>query len=291
MRIVVTGANGFVGTTLCQFLTKAGHQVTTITRSPFTLPDCTNLVIPHPAPISSLDNQDCFIHLAARTHHLDESKAVLDIYRRDNVALSCYFAQLAIDAGAKRFIYISSIKVNGEETTRPFRHNDTPAPQDAYGISKWEAECQLKDLLAASKTALVVIRPPLIFGENPKGNLKTLLKLINKGVPLPFKNINNKRDIISVENLCSLISATCDHPGANGEVFLASDGKPRSTAQIIQMLERQSCRKAKLVSIPNTLYQWLGYIPPLKPKIQKLTGNLEVDISHTRQTLNWSPKD
>lgn len=291
MRITVTGANGFVGKALCQFLMDAGHNVTTITRAPFILPGCSNLVIPQPTSLH-LDSHDCFIHLAARTHHMDHSKKnVLDIYRRDNVDLSCYFAQAAMNAGAKRFIYISSIKVNGEETTRPFRHDDTPAPRDAYGISKWETESRLRHLLAESNMELVIIRPPLVWGENPKGNLRALLKLIDKGVPLPFKGLTNKRDIVSIKNLCSLIAATCEHPAAAGEVFLVSDGKPRSTAQIIHLLGQHASRNPKLFSIPTKLYQWLACIPPLKPQIQKLTGNLELDISHTREVLNWAPKD
>ena len=291
MRIAITGANGFVGVRLCQYLVASGNSVLAITRSDFKQVGIDNLVIPDltSSQLSGhLQQVDCLVHLAARTHHNDARDAWA-LYRKDNVEISSHLAQAASQAGVKRFIYMSSIKVNGEESCAPFRCRDIPAPIDAYGKSKWETEKVLYEILSSSATELVIIRPPLIWGDHPKGNLQTLSKLIDLGVPLPFKNIQNRRDLVSLENLCSLIEKTLTHPNAAGGTFLVSDDNPLSLPDIIRLLARNNSKEPRLFGVPNTLFRYLGDIPALSTRIKKLTGNLEVDISETKKKLDWAP--
>lgn len=293
MKVAITGANGYLGEALCKYLYERDNTVIAITRSKFVQKEYRNVVV---ESLSSADlspqiqNLDCLIHLAARTHHSEpDSAGVLALYRKDNVQVSVNLAQMAISAGVKRFIYVSSIKVNGEESIQPFRSDDAPSPVDAYGISKWETENKLKELLEPSTVELVIIRPPLIWGGKPKGNLNILMKLIEKGIPLPFKNIQNRRDIVSLSNICSLIETAANHRDAPGQTFLVSDGISRSTAQIVQLLERSTTKKIKLISIPQCLFTMAQLIPSCKPHIRKLIGNLEIDISETYQKLGWLP--
>lgn len=291
MRIAITGANGFVGARLCQYLAASEKSVLAITRSDFKQAGIDNLVISEltSSQLSEhLKQVDCLIHLAARTHHNDARDAWA-LYRKDNVEISSHVAQAASQAGVKRFIYMSSIKVNGEESTEPFKSQDIPEPIDAYGTSKWETEKVLHEILSSTATELVIIRPPLIWGDHPKGNLQTLSKLIDLGVPLPFKNIQNRRDLVSLENLCSLIEKTLTHPNAAGGTFLVSDDNPLSLPDIIRLLARNNSKEPRLFGVPNTLFRYLGDIPALSTRIKKLTGNLEVDISETKKKLDWAP--
>lgn len=291
MKVAITGANGYVGARLCRYLATSEKTVLAITRSDFKQAGVDNLVVPDltSSQLSKhLQQVDCLVHLAARTHHNDARDAWA-LYRKDNVEISSHLAQAARQAGVKRFIYMSSIKVNGEESAIPFKSQDIPAPVDAYGTSKWETEKVLNEILTNSPTELVIIRPPLIWGDRPKGNLQTLSKLIALGVPLPFKNINNRRDLVSLENLCSLIAKTLTHPNAAGETFLVSDGNPRTLPDIIRMLARNMGKEPHLFGVPDTLFKRVGAIPALNTRIKKLTGNLEVDISETRKKLDWAP--
>lgn len=291
MKVAITGANGFVGAHLCRYLTASGNSVLAITRSNFKQAGADNLVV---SDLTSselpehLQQVDCLVHLAARTHHNDARDAWA-LYRKDNVEISSHLAQAASQAGIKRFIYMSSIKVNGEESFEPFRSEDIPAPIDAYGTSKWETEKALHEILSSTATELVIIRPPLIRGDHPKGNLQTLSKLIELGVPLPFKNIQNRRDLVSLENLCSLVEKTLAHPNAAGGTFLISDGNPLSLPDIIRLLARNSGKEPHLFGVPNILFKYISTIPALRPRIKKLTGNLEVDISETKNKLGWTP--
>jgi nucleoside-diphosphate-sugar epimerase len=294
MKIAITGANGYVGQALCKHLDQPNNTVLAITRAEFTLGTCQNLVAENPDSDdlrSHLESFDCLIHLASRVHHTRDNKNHLALYRKDNVDLSRRLAAIAADAGVKRFIYISSIKVNGETTSRPFREDDIPAPVDAYGVSKYETEIALTEVLKDSNTELVIIRPPLVWGGKPKGNLQTLTALIDKGIPLPFKNIDNRRDIISLPNLCRVIEKAITHPNAPNKIFLVSDGRPRSTGEIMQLMEIHTSRKAILISLPPIFFKLLGGLPFFKNILSKLIGDLEIDISHTRKTLDWHPID
>jgi nucleoside-diphosphate-sugar epimerase len=285
MKLVVTGANGFVGKALCQKLISDGHQVLSLTRQAFNLPGVRNEILPtHDSTlVNLLSGYDCIFHLAAKTHSGTKATAEnLEAYRNTNVNLSCQLAKAAIAAHVPRFVYLSSIKVNGEQTfDKPFSHLDIPAPEDAYGISKMEAEIALHKLCDNSLTSLVIVRPPLIWNrEELKGNLALLSKLISWRVPLPLKGWNNRRDLVSLENLCDFLSLCTYKKDLAGETFLISDGQPYSTLDIAKLIGKPFSFR-----LPQRLYRLLSK----GKKTRKLFGNLEVDISHTTQTTGWKP--
>lgn len=288
LKIAVTGANGFVGTALCQRLLMDGHQVTALTRNPWHFSGVSNQVISdytNPDLVNLLKGHNCVVHLAAKTHSgTKATKKNLAVYRAINLELSENLAKAAIAAGISRFIYLSSIKVNGEQTfDKPFHHTDTPKPEDAYGISKLEAEQSLRVIFSGTETGLVIIRPPLIWSPHEtKGNLALLSKWANWRIPLPFKDWNNRRDIVSMENLCDFLSTCINHPDVNGKVFLVSDGNSLSTAEIAALVTNLQPR---VIGLPQKVYRFLSRL-----KIsRKIYGNLEVDISHSSLITSWRP--
>ena len=296
MQIAVTGSTGFIGQYLCPYLTRhlnanvIGIQ-RTVETSGFSS-KCLALSSTDTELIAELANTTtCMIHLAARAH--TQHASPLD-FQRDNVALSLRIAKICIAAKIPRLIYISSIKVNGNSTQgrAPYSADEKPTPDDDYGQSKWDAELQLQQITAGSKTQLVIIRPPLVYAEdsaNNKGNLHTLAKWADKGIPLPFARIQNKRDLVSLDNLCSLITLSVTHPAAANNVFLVSDGISRSTQDIVQLVSNRENGKHVFFSAPNWLLNMLKQFRPLRHKIESLTGDLQVDISKTKKHLNWKP--
>jgi len=290
MRIAVTGANGFVGQALCPFLQdQLQASLVSLTRNPSaTMHEQLALSTTDAELITGLGDVDCLIHLAARAHTKNSTPAD---FERDNVALTKRIAYLSIAAKIPRLIYLSSIKVNGESTKgrNPYSADDLPQPEDIYGQSKLACEQLLAEILASSSTELVIIRPPLIYGDHNKGNLRLLEALINTHLPLPFGNFNNRRDVVSIENLCSLIVLSIKHPAAANEIFLVSDGKARNTKEIVQLLAR---RKGKIVRFFN-FPQWMfTLLKKFKPQvIERLTGDLQVNIDKTRSLLGWNPNN
>ncbi|HOY22254.1 MAG TPA: NAD-dependent epimerase/dehydratase family protein [Cellvibrio sp.] len=287
MRIAVTGANGFIGPQLCPYLQEQlKADIITLTRSPSTIGNkALSFSVSDEQLISDLSQVDCLIHLAARAHS-NATAADLD---RDNLALSERVAKLALAAKVARVIYISSIKVNGDSTQdrAPFTADETPQPDDDYGRSKLASELILKRYFANTPTELVIIRPPLVYGSNNKGNLKSLEKLIRLGLPLPFANLNNQRDLVSIENLCALISLTVAHPHAANQIFLVSDGISRNTKEIVELLAKYQNRQLRFFKMPNWVF---AVLKKYKPQVsERLTGNLQVDITKTRSFLDWSP--
>jgi UDP-glucose 4-epimerase len=285
MKIAITGANGFVGSALSGRL-RPSHQLLLISRQAIQVAD-KNIIIKSFNDFDltqALKGYDCIIHLAAKTHSgTKPNNKNLTIYRSVNLKFSLDLAQSALQAGVKRFIYLSSIKVNGEQTyASPFRITDIPHPEDAYGISKWEAEQALMDFFSGTNVELVIIRPPLIWSrENLKGNLKILKKWSDLGLPLPLKGISNKRDLISIDNLCDFLSICVDHPGVAGKTFLVSDGVPRSALEIASLVVESPWA----ISLPG----WLQRLMLSLGIGRKLFGNLEVDISHTIEATGWRP--
>ncbi len=287
MRIAVTGANGFIGQQLCPYLQEQlKGDIVSLTRSPSTIGNKTlSFSASDEQLISDLSQVDCLIHLAARAH----SNATPTDLERDNLALSERVAKLALAAKVARVIYISSIKVNGDSTQgrSPFTADETPQPDDDYGRSKLASELILKRYFVNTPTELVIIRPPLVYGSNNKGNLKSLEKLIRLGLPLPFASLKNQRDLISIENLCTLIALSVTHPNAANQVFLASDGASRSTPEIIQLLAKNQHKQIRFFKMPDWAFTLLT---KYKPNIsERLMGDLQVDISKTRSLLDWSP--
>lgn len=292
MRVLITGASGYIGRELCQFLVSREHEVLAISRLGTAIQRCTNRCISDYSELSPSDFKmvDAVVHLAAKAHQANgDSEIILEGYRAVNVETTLAVARAAKAAGVARFIYMSSIKVNGEFSITPFTAYDTPAPQDAYGISKWEAEQALLDLFSDQYSKLIIIRPPLVWGGEERGNLEILRRLIQKKIPLPFKSIHNRRDLISITNLCHFVECCLTHPRALGHCFLVSDGKSLATPDIARMIASKIDIEPKLFSVPSWIWSLMTLVPPLKRFLIKVVGNLELDISKTREVTGWTP--
>jgi len=295
MKLFITGANGYLGEFLTQYALDAGHKVTTLTRRPHVVANTSNMVLSlydKDALKELLKDQDVVIHLAAIAHNAEKkTKAKSDLYRQVNVENTLILARAAKAAGIKRFIFMSSVKVNGERTTgRPFVATDIPQPEDDYGRSKWAAEQALKELFADGSVELVIIRAPLIWGGRVKGNLALIARLLKLGIPLPFRAIANKRDIVSCQNLCNLVLCATAHPMASGLTLMVSDGISRSTEEIVGLVARQMGIRPKLISVPIGILVCFSRLPLLGGHFQKLIGDLEIDISDTINSLQWHPE-
>ncbi len=291
---LVTGAGGFIGSALVKALD--GHPVRRALRTPSATAQADDFVCGDIGPDTewqpALRNVDCVVHLAARTHVLRENTAdPLAAYRSVNVDGTRRLAEQAAAAGVRRFVFLSSIKVNGESTSsRPFSTNDTPAPEDAYGISKLEAENALREIADRSGMEWVILRPPLVYGPGVKGNFLQLLKAVAKGVPLPLASIDNRRSLVYVGNLVDAIIACIQTPAAAGKTFLISDGEDLSTPELIRRLATAMSRSPRLLPCPPALLALAARLFGQGAAFQRLSGSLAVDISALRQTLNWHPR-
>ena len=299
--VIVTGASGFLGSSLSDGLLASGFRVTAAVRSgaPAEFPDCSGVERAILGDINAntswsplLKNADCVIHCAARAHVMHETTGTaMAAYRALDVDGSRRLAEQAAAAGMRRLVYLSSIKVDGEQTAlgAPFLFSDTPAPQDAYGISKWEAEQALWDVSARTGLEVVVVRPPLVYGSGVKGNLARLLKLVRLGLPLPLGAVQNKRSLIGLDNLVDLLIRCVDHPAALGQTFLVSDGEDLSTPDLLRHMAAAMGRSARLVPVPVPLLRLVGSALGKRAEIDRLVGSLQIDSSHTRQVLGWTP--
>lgn len=294
-KVLVTGANGFIGKILLAELIAAGFDVKGTVRSSASLAGQSAAVVVGDINAGTswqdaLQGVDVVVHLAARVHVMKET--VLDslrAFREVNVAGTENLARQAAAHGVRRFIYLSSIKVNGDQTDRAFSADDNAIPRDSYGLSKWEAEQVLRKVSAETGLEIVIIRPPLAYGPGVKGNFLRLLKLVNSGCPLPLGKVSNKRSMVSVDNLCDLIKICIDHPGADGQVFLVSDGHDLSTLDLIRMMAAHMRQSARLFSLPLGWLYGLGKIVGKKPEIDRLCDSLQVDIQQTCNKLQWMP--
>ena len=240
----------------------------------------------------SLQFHDAVIHCAARAHIMgDDATDPLAEYRRVNVRGTLNLARQAIEYGVKRFIFISSVKVNGEQTSlgRPFTADDIPAPVDAYGISKWEAEQGLQQLAAETGIEVVIIRPPLVYGPGVKGNFARMIKLVSRGLPLPLGAIHNRRSLVALDNLVDLIVTCIDHPLAADQVFLAGDGQDLSTSELLRGVSTAMSLPSRLLPVPSPILMSTATVLGKKRVAQRLFGSLQVDITKTRDVLGWTP--
>lgn len=296
MNILVTGASGFVGSSLCQSLIKNNYHVTAIVRAKNSKPIASYVFF------KTLDANTDFgdslkfvnlvIHLAGRAHILDDKNSnSLAEYRRANVDSTLNLARQAALAGVKRFIFVSSVKVNGEltENNKLFSANDIPNPQNPYGISKLEAELGLMQLSRETGMEVVIVRPPLVYGPNVKANFLSMIKILDIGIPLPFGNIGNKRSLVFIDNLVDLLIRVIEHPKAAGQVFLVSDDHDVSTTTLLKAMSSAMGKKAKLIPIPSLLLKTIFYLIGRTSFSQKLLGSVRLDISKTKKLLNWSP--
>lgn len=297
MTVLVTGANGFVGSALCATLARTPKRLRLALRHPkAALPGVDVATIeaigPHTPWTHALQDCDTVIHLAARAHVMREAAHdPLAAYRNVNTAGTLHLARQAAAAGVQRFIFLSSIKVNGEATApgQAFRASDTHRPQDPYGTSKWEAEQGLHHIAQDTGMEVVVIRPPLIYGPGVKANFAALLRAISNKRPLPLGAIHNLRSLVGLGNLVDLILTCTTHPSAAQQTFLVSDGEDLSTTDLIRRIARAMGQPSRLLPVPVWLLQAGASLVGQGAAVQRLCGNLQVDIQHTRDVLGWTP--
>ena len=295
--IAVTGANGFVGRALTEALSKLGHDVRGLVRSGSSGDALVVGDIGAETEWSeALSGVDTVVHCAARVHVMsDDASDPLAAFREVNTAGTRRLACQAVEAGVKRLVFVSTIKVNGETTiyypdsaTR-FTAFDSPDPDDAYAISKWEAEIALHEIAAESDLEVVIVRPPLVYGLGAGGNFRQLVELVRRQIPLPLGLVDNRRSLIALPNLVDLLVCCAAHPDAPGETFLASDGDDLSTPDLVRRLATAMQRKARLVPVPLALLRVAGRLTGQRDKIERLMGSLQVDIGHTCERLQWQP--
>jgi UDP-glucose 4-epimerase len=295
MNILLTGYSGFVGNHLLSKLS-ISYKVSLLGRKTPTNSSCSfyQAELNDKSNFSTaLANICTVIHCAARAHIMnDDSQDPLAEFRDVNTHGTLNLAKQAATLGVKRFIYISSIKVNGESTTetKPFNFDSERRPLDPYGVSKSEAETQLLSLGKETGMEIVIIRPPLVYGEGVKANFSALMRLVKKGLPLPFRWINmNKRSLVSVYNLCDLIMVCIEHPKAANNIFLVSDDNDISTADMVALMSRVQNKTNLSLPVPLWVYKLVGKVLSKKNVIDRLTGSLQLDIEHTKKTLDWKP--
>jgi nucleoside-diphosphate-sugar epimerase len=293
--IGVTGATGFLGNALCIALSERGQPFIPLVRKSVPQQPMARVVGdigPATNWNGALIGLDCIVHCAAHVHQMGQASATsLADYRRVNTLGTLRLAKAAWSAGTKRFVFISSIKVMGEvtESGRPFNFDDTPAPTDPYGISKWEAEQGLWDIAKETGLEVVVVRPPLIYGPGVGANFRQLMTWVARGIPLPVGSIKNQRSLVSLTNLTDLILKSAEHAAAPGNTFLVSDGQDLSTPALVSELARAMGKRPFLIDIPIGVLQLLGKLTGRTGEIERLTGNLQVNIKHTQSTLAWAP--
>lgn len=312
MKILITGVSGFVGSTLSTYLSQntdynlvgilRSHQSTTIPCEIITNYTSSKDLL------SSLKGVDVVVHLAARVHQIkDKSSDPLSAFRKVNVENTIQLAKLAINAGVKRFIFISSIKVNGDSTIKNesfsptlysskhqiflnnWKLNDKINELDPYAVSKFEAEKSLINLCHDSNMEFVIIRPPLVYGQGVKGNFESLLKIAFKNFPLPLSSVKNKRSFLYVKNLVHFISVCVNHPNAANQIFLVSDDSDLSTTELYSTLVSSFGYKAKLIKCPKFILKFLFFVFGKYGTYSRLCESLQIDISKTKNLLNWSP--
>ena len=283
MRVLLTGATGFVGRGLLERMPALVNvEVVAALRRP---------VSGFPEHVTCLQI-GVVIHSAARVHVMhDQAAEPLAAFRKVNVGGTLNLARQAAAAGVRRFVFISSIKVNGEGTSGgvPYLADDQPAPSDPYGISKMEAEQGLRALAAESGMEVVVIRPTLIYGPGVKANFLNMMRWLDKGMPLPFGAIHNRRSLVALDNLVDLIVTCIDHPGAANRTFLVSDGEDLSTTELLRRMGEALGKPARLLPVPSRLLEAGAAMLGRQALSQRLCGSLQVDISKTRELLSWYP--
>lgn len=327
--ILITGATGFIGRAVVDSLFGSGEALVAVVRKQVnTLPDKVKQIVVGDLALlaeslggdSSLLTQnntfniqdgdvandlgiislaslgmmlrdvDVVVHLAARAHLMqDDSTNPLAEFRKVNQVATLVLARLAAQAGVKRFVFLSSIGVSGNNNTRPFIETDLPKPQEPYAISKYEAEQGLLALAAETEMEVVIIRPPLVYGPNAPGNFSSLMHWMHKNIPLPFGAIHNKRSFVGLDNLVDLILTCIDHPAAANEVFLVSDGEDLSTTELLNRITVALGNKPKLLPINQQLLELVLKLIGKKDLAQRLCGSLQIDISKAKSLLNWMP--
>jgi nucleoside-diphosphate-sugar epimerase len=294
-KVLVTGAGGFVGeAVVLRLLVDKKFSPIAVVRGasrlhglcPAITFDLRHTVLP------DLGDVQVVIHAAARVHVMNETCVdALTEFRKVNVEGTLRLARHAVQSGVKRFIFISSIKVNGESTIvgQPFTADDQPRPLDPYAISKFEAEEALMQIGQSTGMEVVIIRPPLVYGPGVKANFLSLLSLANTGIPLPLGAIRNQRSLVAIGNLVSFVITCIDHPRAVNQRFLVSDGQDLSTTQLLQQLSNALGKRVRLLPIPEQLLKLAAFILGKQAVVQRLCSSLQLDIAKNRELLAWVP--
>lgn len=294
MKVLVTGVSGFVGQSLVEILKQRNICVVGVGRKLsassadtfFSVADFTN----QDAWQEPLAGCDTVIHLAARVHIMSECSAnPLIEFHKINVDGTKCLAETAARAGIKRFVYVSSVKVNGEQTTLPYTELDKPNPQDSYGISKWEAEQVLHKISEKTGLEVVIVRSPLVYGAGVKGNFAQLIKVLTKSIPLPLATVQNMRSLIYVENLVDALILSATHSSAAGKTYLVSDAEDVSTPELLRKLGEAMGRPARLFCCPSALLRFTGRLVGKSDQIDRLLSSLQVDSSKIQRELGWLP--
>ena len=297
-NVLVTGASGFIGIALCRRMLAEGWHVRGAVRSlskKAALPSGMDIVEigsigPSTEWETALEGIDTVVHLAARVHVMDESTAdPVTAYREINVAGTTHLSQIAKVKDVRRFVYVSSIKVNGEGRADPYTESDQPAPVDPYGISKFEAEQELQSIAGKTGLEVVIVRPPLVYGPEVKANFLQLIKLINRGIPFPFAGVKNQRSLIFLGNLVDALFICITHPRAAGNTFLVSDGKNVSTPELIQKISLSLGKPARVFALPTGFLRFLGRLAGKTETVSRLLDSLIVDSAKIRTELDWKP--
>ena len=297
MRVLITGASGFVGRALSAEAVSRGVAVLGATRTRHDLPaDASNIVVPRVDGSTdwrdALPGCSALVHLAARVHVMQETTAdPLTEFRRVNVQGTLNLARQAAAAGARRFVFVSSIKVNGEATQpgERFTAEDAVAPLDAYGISKMEAEQGLRQIGQQTGMEVVIIRPPLVYGPGVKANFAALMRAVQRGWPLPLGAVHNQRSLVALDNLVDFIVTCIIHPHAANQTFLVSDGQDLSTTELVRGMALAAGVPARLLPVPVWALQAGASLLGKGDAVQRLCGNLQVDMSKARSLLGWVP--
>ncbi|ATI02454.1 MULTISPECIES: SDR family oxidoreductase [Cycloclasticus] len=296
-RVLVTGATGFIGRAVTERLLSSGHSVVAAVRQSSGILGLGVKVVEVGNTSAQTDwrqelnKVDVLIHCAGRAHIINEMVTdPLAEFRQINTASTLNLAKQAAEVGVRRFVFISSIKVNGELTVKEaFCPDDIFVPTDPYGLSKYEAEQGLLALVKSTDMEVVIIRPTLVYGSGVKGNFASLLKWIESTVPLPFGAIDNKRSLVALENLVDFIIHCIDHPRAANEIFLISDGEDVSTTELIQKVSNAFGKKAFLLPIPVTWMRFVARVMGKTDVVNRLFGSLQVNSSKSRELLGWEP--
>ncbi len=296
-RVLVTGATGFIGGVLCEQLASAGYLVRAALRRERDVPSSiaeTRIVGDIGGGTdwsAALEGVDYIVHTAARVHVLHDDRTNAGMYAETNAIGTQRLAVDAAKARVRRFVYLSSIKVNGEETIeRPYTATDEAQPVDSYGASKWQAERHLRRVATEHSLEFAIVRPPLVYGPGVRANFLRLLRWVDKERPLPLGAVRNRRSLVSVWNLTDMIGALLRHPdGGTGRVWMVSDGQDLSTTELIQRMAVAMGKRARLLPIPVSMLHVAGHLLGRSAEIARLCGSLCVDIAPARARLGWCP--
>jgi nucleoside-diphosphate-sugar epimerase len=297
MKVLTTGSTGFVGKSLLSALGAKQYLISTTRRAHSDCDSCFDSHVVSNIDASTnwshaLTGADAVIHLAARVHIMrDTTRDQLAEFRRVNMYGTINLARQAAAIGVRRFIFLSTIGVNGNSTPlgTAFSENDAPYPHDPYSASKYEAEVGLRAISKSTGMEIVIIRPTLVHGSRAPGNFGRLTRLVAKGLPLPLASINNRRSLVGIDNLVNFIVTCLEHPSAANETFLVSDGEDLSTPDLIQRMARAMNCPARLLPVPESVLMAAAAMLGRRDMAQRLCGSLQVDISKARELLEWNP--